>query len=552
MKHLRYWFLAGALIALTAGFVWAGGGNSPSAHVNVSQKMHINCSYSAGMCTDIADSARVFGWYVGQDEPGMLFYSNHPGSGNHARFNLTLPKDPSPRHPTAPGKSYAFELYATTWIGMVLCDTQADPEQVKTCPPDTDRNILDPAVSPKHVGEAYLELQFYPPGWVQWPAWAKADGTSSCDPTRWCAAMNIDSLQYNPVTNQTNNPTCLSKVGELAVNFAFITKSGVPQASPNPLASTLSTFTPSAKDLFMNSGDNLNVSLKDSKKGLNVMINDLTSGQNGSMTASSANGFAQLKWDPRAKSCTSIPYDFHPMYSTSSPQTRDTWAIGSYNVAMVSEVGHFQTCQGPERIQTTEFGIDSEGNPVTCPSGDTVETARGPVPGESDDLYCFPSNRASTYKVPGCSNQNSAFDGASYQNLWPDGNTRDRPTPFQFSSPTTGRNYSQQYQKVAFEADLPQEETGCNMSTGAGCTRIPQTSEGYPAAFYPFYSMTRSKNGCVWQLGGDTPGEITNFGRDAEYGPLTKVATTTTGGGAQYLYQYFRNEISNPCPDYCG
>ena len=51
------------------------------------------------------------------------------------------------------------------------------------------------------------------------------------------------------------------------------------------------------------------------------------------MTASAANGFGQIQSAPTGTSCTEIPYDFHPMYSTSSPQTRVPWSAHSYNIA---------------------------------------------------------------------------------------------------------------------------------------------------------------------------------------------------------------------------
>ena len=142
----------------------------------------INCGWASGLCTEVANSRSVYGYYVGHDEPSVLFYSHTPGSGNHMRYDITLPTDPSPRNPTEVGKSYQFELSGAEWLGMAMCDTQSYPEQVSTCPPDSDRNILDPAVSPKHVGEAYMEMQFYPPGWIPWPTWQVAVGASSCSP----------------------------------------------------------------------------------------------------------------------------------------------------------------------------------------------------------------------------------------------------------------------------------------------------------------------------------------------------------------------------------
>ena len=116
-----------------------------------------------------------------------------------------------------------------------------------------------------------MEMQFYPPGWIPWPTWQVAVGASSCNPTMWCAAMNIDSLSLNPVTGQANNPTCLDKVGEEYVNFAFITKNGKSTGPANPVdATTTGTYTPSPADLFMNSGDHLTVSFTDTPNGLKV------------------------------------------------------------------------------------------------------------------------------------------------------------------------------------------------------------------------------------------------------------------------------------------
>ena len=133
-----------------------------------------------------------------------------------------------------------------------------------------------------------MEMQFYPPGWVAWPAGV------SCDATKWCAALNIDSFSQNINTGQYNNPSCQA-YGIEYVNFAFITTSGVPQpgSPPNPIQATLSTFTPNpAYDLFMKSGDVIKLDIHDTPSGLLVNLDDLTSGQSGSMTASAANGFA--------------------------------------------------------------------------------------------------------------------------------------------------------------------------------------------------------------------------------------------------------------------
>jgi hypothetical protein len=517
-------------------------------HLNMHQHMHINCANASGMCTEVANSDDVFGHYVGHDEPSVLFNSNVPGSGSHLRYNLILPKDPPASQPNAVNKSFAFELSGAEWLGMAMCDTQSYPEQVSTCPPDSNKNILDPAVSPKHVGQAYMEMQFYPPGWVPWPTWAVAVGASSCNPTMWCAAMNIDSLSLNPVTGQTNNAACLSKVGEEYLNFAFITKNGKSTGPANPLDSTIGgTFSPSPKDLFMNSGDHIQASFTDTPNGLKVTLNDLTTGGTGSMTASKANGFAEVKFDPTGSSCTAIPTNFHPMYSTSNTKTRVTWAAGSYNVAFDTEIGHFQNCNGPYKIPATPFGLLPNGNPTVCPSPDTEGRGVNKEPPDSDDIFCFPAKEALLYKVAGCTFTNVGFDGASYQRLWPDGNTKMHPTPFQFTSPTTGPNYTKQYSQIGFEADLPAIESGCNTTTGVGCTLIPQTDSGTPAAFYPFYSTTKVAGRCYWQFGNDIPREISDFGQNSQYGALLQQSYTNIGGSSSPQLNDFRNIIPNPC-----
>jgi hypothetical protein len=361
--------------------------------------------------------------------------------------------------------------------------------------------------------------------------------------------MNVFSLSLNPVTGKANNPTCLGKVGEEYFNFAFVTKNGKLQAPANPIDSTLATFTPSPKDLFMNSGDHVNLALTDTPNGLKATLHDRTTGGTGSMTASKANGFAQIKYAPTGSSCKAIPYNFHPMYSTSSPKTRVTWAAHSFDVGFVSEIGHFQFCSGPKKIPATPFGLLPNGNPTTCPKGDFEGRGLNKQPADGDDLFCFPGKEALLYKVTGCTFTNTGFDGASYQRLWPDGNTRMHPTPFQFSSPTTGRSYNHQYRLAGFEADLPAIESTCNTTTGKGCRLIPQTDEGDPATFYPFYSITkRGGTGCVWQFGNDIPGEISDFGQNGQYGTLTPLDFTNKGGSSSNSFQDFRNVIPNPCP----
>ena len=318
-----------ALIVVVAGLVAMGALNGSIFKASTAKASgggnRIDCSKGSPICTEVYDSENVFGngVYVGHDEPSTLFYSNTPGSGNQMRYQLTLPKDPSPSVPTTPGKSYNFELHPAFWFGMAMCDTQSYPEQVPNCKPDSDSNIVDPAVSPAHPGTAFMEMQFYPPGYAFFPL----AGGISCDPTKWCAALNIDSLSENPVDGTALNNACANSIlgGTEYINFAFITKSGKSQGPANPVqsvASPTSLVPDPNKDLFMNSGDRITVTMHDTAHGLRIDLGDKTTGQSGSMTASTANGFGQVLFAPTGTTYQNIPSDFHPMYSTSSEKTR--------------------------------------------------------------------------------------------------------------------------------------------------------------------------------------------------------------------------------------
>src|SRR6516164_5728758 len=161
------------------------------------------CQSSRTTCAD--DSGKLGGEYVGHDEPSVLFKSGRPGSGNDMTYTMTLPKDPKIQ-PNASGKGGAtwnFQLRPTFWFGLTLCDTESAPEFTNTCTPDSDRNNLvgidwsKPDYIGKHPGNAYLELQFYGPGYVP-----QFEGFG-CTARQYCAAMTIDSLSLDQNTGVT-------------------------------------------------------------------------------------------------------------------------------------------------------------------------------------------------------------------------------------------------------------------------------------------------------------------------------------------------------------
>jgi hypothetical protein len=535
-----------ALLALTLGGTPASGRNG------VGPK--IDCADNSVICTEVSHSIGYGGGYTGHDEPALLFYSSRAGAGNSMTYRLTLPSDPATQ-PTQNGQGgvFNFELRPTFWFGMAMCDDQSSPNPGGSavgpnipCTPDSDTNIYnspDPSSSRyigHHPGTAFTELQFYPPGWVAWPP------GNSCDATRWCAALTIDSFESNDNTGQELNAACQKIVSIEPVNFAFVTTSGVPHAPPSPVNSTAATFTPNpSTDLFMNSGDSLVVSLHDSSSGLVTTISDLTTGQSGSMTASAANGFGAVQFAPTGKSCTNVPYNFHPMYSTSSEDTRVPWAAHSYNIAFSDEIGHFEFCNGV-----------APGSQKCSQPGASETNGK-----DADDDVCFGASLSTSVPISGCIDSDADFDGVSYQNAWPGtiaNPTRDaqlHPTSFLVTSPLTGGNG---YERMGFETDLPRVESDTNPpcqrhlsnpadpSPGSGCVNPP-----VGANFYPIYSTTNVSGHCAWQEGGaNIPGTTNTFGGDSasEYGttPLA-LFYPASNGGPQYIYEDFRTILGNPC-----
>jgi hypothetical protein len=124
------------------------------------------------------------------------------------------------------------------------------------------------------------------------------------------------------------------------------------------------------------------------------------------MVAGPRNGFAQVVFDQNAATCTEKPYAFHPMYSTSSEDTRVMWAAHSYNVAFSDEIGHFEYCPKVDHF-----------------AGSCVSPATASDPGGTDaddqDGNCAPANDSTLVQIDGCTGSDGDFDGPAYQATWP-------------------------------------------------------------------------------------------------------------------------------------
>lgn len=399
--------------------------------------------------------------YIGHDEPSTQFLSNVPGSGNNVRWNITLPKE----HPLP--ATQTFQNMATFWLSMSLCEQASFP--LKPCAPDSDSNppskfSNDPSVA----GSAILELQFYPPGFYPFLT------QLSCDATHWCAAMTIDSLKCDPNASACN-PNCTEPV-----NFAFIQRDGVPTGPPGPASTTNATFTPNAQTLLMNQGDDITVTMHDTPHGLINMLTDNTTGQSGYMVASAANAFQSLD----VQTCAPTNFSFHPEFSTARLHNVVSWTFLQANIGIAYEIGHFET-------------TDNDADEGTC--------FTGPL-------------------VPGCTGDDTDYDGNSYQADWPNGTPNTavpaliRP-PHSYSGDDDDDDasgdwaYTHKYRSLIFQTEVLSTEPHCK-NDGSGCTVPPPG-----AAFYPFYAQSLIDNDCALTFGNDILGSTVNdFGRDAEYG----------------------------------
>jgi hypothetical protein len=132
------------------------------------------------------------------------------------------------------------------------------------------------------------------------------------------------------------------------------------------------------------------------------------------------------------------------------------------------------------------------------------------------------------------------------------GRRRPHPSPISLASPlfTDRFGQSRNFNRVAFEANMPRIEaadfgSNCNRSTGVGCTKPPPN-----ANFYPIYSIQRAGESCRWNLGGPfIPGTTSSFGGTSvsEYGAFFALLFPSKTGPTQIIENYRRILPFNPC-----
>ncbi|HZU40848.1 MAG TPA: hypothetical protein VE992_07335, partial [Solirubrobacteraceae bacterium] len=399
-----------------------------------------------GVSNDWSWHSRFFdnGHYIGHDEPDMTFLSSAPGSGNDVTWTETLPMDPAAA-PTVgtPGSdvTHWFELSVAPWFSMAMCDSNSYPQL--PCTPRSDENAPRTGV---HAypggGSAFMEMQFYPPGFAPFV------DAASCDNTHWCSALTIDSLECTQGFAHCN-PNCTEPV-----NFAFIQTDGVPTGPPSPQQTNLSTFTPNSKTLLMNPGDRLVVHMwdaqvpgQDGQRAFEVVIHDLTTHQSGYMQASAANGFQNTS----IVDCSGTPNNFQPEYNTAKKGNITPWAALQTNISTQFEIGHFEPCSSVSNPAVNNlFGqaVDTFWQNCSGPYESTTQADGGGNP-EISDAFCYPAGdthgtlNTAPDEVTGCmdnvfQNGDLDFDGTSYWADWPTSTTPNTfPGSFQQALPLT-------------------------------------------------------------------------------------------------------------------
>jgi len=440
------------------------------------------------------------GHYIGHDEPSVRFISSRPGSGSNVAITESLPRDPTAL-PTAhtPGHdvTHWFELTNAPWLSIAVCDANSSP--LLPCQPRSDSNA--PRGRYPGGGSGLVELQFYPPGMAPY-----ADNIG-CDQTRWCSALNIDSLECQ--SNGSCNNNC-----PLALNFGFIQTNGVPTGPPNPQKSDLATFTPNAHTLLMNPGDKITVHMWDAKipggHALEARETDLTTGRSGFMIASARNRF--MSTNPFT--CNGTPFNFQPEYSTARARNIVPWNIGSHMIDSAYEIGHWEACTSVTGRATFTDGSFKDTYYKHCQGPYETAPDRSFEP---SDALCYKKGDthggiAAPNLATGCNVLFTAvgdldFDGSPYWADWPRSvQPGSFPSPLLQQQPTSAGH---RYPQIQFMTNVP--ESGCHPFTGKGCAVPPKG-----AHFYPYFTLAKGGGTCVWEFGNMPNGNT--FGGDKQYG----------------------------------
>ena len=438
------------------------------------------------MCLDPYHSIGDNGAYTGHDEPTVQFSSHRPGTGGDLLYYVKLPiiATVKPKQ-DGTGGTWDFQRRATFWFSITMCDTESSPNFTKKCTPNSDANARFRSADPhsphylgKAPGSAFMELQFYGPGWVP-----QFDGFG-CTATKWCANLTIDSLSDQDNTGIQQNADCLNNhflVGEEPINWAYVTKSGKSLAPANPL----SLSDERAGSASIRQGPALQPRRHPARahaRHAGRVPDRHHRPDHGPERLDDGQHRQRLRAHP-------VPAQRTTATSLRTPSTRCTTrrCSGARCGAPITP-----TLAPPTRSVTSSTATRSTRRPVrartraraipsstrTISSASTARTTRG----------CSP--------IIGCVLDDGDFDGPSYQNTWPGTFLKPRVdrrlhgTAFMFTPPSSNGKL---LENVSFENDLPRIERGepGNHQPGVrprspartASTRRPERE------FYPIYTL---------------------------------------------------------------
>ena len=156
--------------------------------------------------------------YIGHDEPSVKFISSTPGSGNTMTYLTKIPVDPQgvpdpvrQRHQLRPALRRALVRPADVRPEFLSAERVHAGQRHQHRPGVAERRRL------RVHGTAAVPAGLHPVRRHQ-----------SCSATKWCAALNIDSLECTFGFATCNND-CIEPV-----NFAYLQTNGVPAGPPSP------------------------------------------------------------------------------------------------------------------------------------------------------------------------------------------------------------------------------------------------------------------------------------------------------------------------------
>ena len=185
-------------------------GNSP-----IQQSIHTSAACADIRGFDNEDNSNTWGGrfydngtYIGHDEPDMAFLSRQPGSGNDVTWTETLSARPvgsaDRREPRSRRRSLVRAVdRAVALDGVVRPQLLPGGSVHAGKRRQRSRSVLESGEPVRDGyqggGSAFMEMQFYPPGFSPFA------NAISCDNTHWCAALTIDSLEC---TDGVHNLQC--------------------------------------------------------------------------------------------------------------------------------------------------------------------------------------------------------------------------------------------------------------------------------------------------------------------------------------------------------